>query len=253
MSLPLPNAVEYRFDYTLLPGTFMERPNRFVSILQLGPQENSQTIKAHVPDPGRLKELLIPGTPVLIRDYGEDTSRKLRYSLEMVYSQSGQLVSVNTQLPNRLVGQLLSSAILPGFSGYSLLKREFQYEKSRIDFLLKTPNGENCLLEVKSCTLVEDLQGIPVALFPDAPTERGARHLLELAGAARKGYRPQVLFIIQRKDAEVFSPNARTDPGLTEALKTAMDSGVTVQAYCFELSPEGCRFDKEVPIVFHTF
>jgi len=245
------------FPHPFISGVFCERPNRFISHISL-PQEGGITVKAYVPDPGRLKELLYPGAQVFLKDHGADTHRKLRYSLELVATETGQLVSLNTQLPNRVVGTLLAQHQLPGFEDYTLQKREYTYGDSRIDFLLENPNQKPCLLEVKSCTLVETRAGIgpdahqseKLALFPDAPSLRGTRHLQELIRAQAEGMEARVLFVIQRGDPTLFSPNFKTDPALATTLHSAWKLGIKVQAYAFELSLEGCFFVKEVPIAF---
>lgn len=255
------DSATFTFDYELIEGIFLERPNRFISVLEIpGELGEPQTVRAHVADPGRLKELLIPGVKVLVRDFGENSGRKLRYSLELVYATSGQLVSVNTQLPNRIAAKLLSEGRLPGFEAFHILKREVTYGKSRIDFLLSRPEGTACLLEVKSCTLVEELAEIDeatgqptrLALFPDAPSERGSRHIEELIAALKEGFESRVLILIQRGDADAFATNRKTDPRFTAAFAEALAAGVQITALCFEMTATGCRFIKEVALAHDT-
>jgi sugar fermentation stimulation protein A len=243
------------FPYALHPAIFWERPNRFISVLEIPSLCGAERVKAHVPDPGRLKELLIPGVKVLARDYGENAKRKLRYSLEMVLADSGSWVSVNTQLPNQWVAQMLERQWLPGFEGFHVYKKEFTYGESRLDFLLHQKNRKPCLLEVKSCSLVEsaissDGQSIRVAQFPDAPSIRATRHVDELVAALQSGeYESRIVLMIQREDADVFTPKASTDPKFAQALKRAIDVGVIVQAFCVAMLPLGYQFVKEVPVV----
>jgi sugar fermentation stimulation protein A len=238
------------FDTPLLAATFLARPNRFIAEVALPGLEDSP-VRAHVADPGRLKELLIPGVPILIKDHGATANRKLRYSLELVRAESGHWVSVNTMLPNRLIAALLASGQLPGFEGFGITKREVSCGESRVDFLLNDPTGAPCWLEIKSCTLVvPQPSGQRLALFPDAPTVRGTRHIRELIHLTQEQHQAcRILFVIQRADADCFSPNRETDPALADALRDAIAAGVTVQAYCFELTEVGCRFIKEVPVV----
>lgn len=127
---------------------------------------------------------------------------------------------VGTKVPNQIMREALSSGEVPEFSGYELVRSEPAYGNRRLDFLLA---GEKfCLVEVKSCTLVRD----GIALFPDAPTERGRRHLQELARARQEGYRAGVVFVIQREDAKLFMPNDETDPAFGAALRKVVARGV---------------------------
>jgi sugar fermentation stimulation protein A len=136
------------------------------------------------------------------------------------------LVSADARLPNDLVHEALAAGRLPRFSGYHRIQREVFHGRSRIDLALSGPRGR-CLIEVKSVTLVE--RGM--ALFPDAPTERGRRHLETLAAACRGGERAAVLFVVQRADATSFAPNDAADPAFGAALRAASARGVEVYAY----------------------
>ncbi len=234
----------YSFEKTLHPAIFRERPNRFIGLVEV----NGQLEKAHIADPGRLKELLVSGARGLVQDHGDKPGRKLRYSLDFIYSAEGHLVSLNTQLPNRIMAHFLAMGNLPGFEGYRIQRPEFRFGKSRFDFLLNTPAGQPALLEVKSVTLVEERQGKRVALFPDAPTARGTRHIQELMLAQADGYEARLVFVIQRHDAQCFMPNRRTDLALAEAVEAAILNGVMVQAFTFEMRPGGCHFIQEVPV-----
>lgn len=238
----------------LIPAVFVDRPNRFIAIVKRADVAESE--KAHVADPGRLKELLIPGAHIWLRDHQEPgipMKRKLRYTLELVAPPTGSLVSVNTLLPNRIIGELLRNRTLPGFEQFQLLRREVTIGESRIDFLLQNtlePDENPTLLEVKSVTLVENQNGNKLALFPDAPSVRGTRHIRELMAARQSGkYHSEILLVIQRGDATAFSPNFRTDPALAKALAEAILEGVRVRAYVFDLTPQYCQFVREVPVV----
>ncbi|MFX0196059.1 MAG: DNA/RNA nuclease SfsA, partial [Candidatus Hodarchaeota archaeon] len=138
-----------------------------------------------------------------------------------------QIVSIDSRIPNKLVHEALLKKELEEFIGYDTIRTECMYGKSRIDFCLFAKNRKPCLVETKSCTLVKDGR----ALFPDAPSERGRRHLVELAEAKQKGYRTCVLFIVQRTDARIFSPNDKTDPRFGEALRMAATDGVEIYSY----------------------
>lgn len=204
----------------LVRGIFLRRLNRFAVLVEIGGVPRT----CHLPNPGRLEELLVPGAKVfLLEKIGG--GRRTGYDLAAV-SHRGGLVSVDSRLPNRLVGEALAEGRLPPFCHCRVVREEVPYGRSRFDFLLQC--GEKpCLLEVKSCTLVRD----GMALFPDAVTERGKRHCLELARAHQEGYRAAVLFVVQRTDASIFSPNDATDPAFGEALRWAAGRGVEVLAY----------------------
>jgi sugar fermentation stimulation protein A len=141
------------------------------------------------------------------------------------------MVSIDTRVPNRLVREALRNSDLPELTGYQGIQPEYRYGHSRLDFLL-TRDEARCLVEVKSCTLVED----GVARFPDAPTARGRRHLAELITAKQEGMRACVLFVVQREDAQWFTPNDATDPAFGMMLRRAVQEGVEAYAY---LAPLG--------------
>jgi len=158
----------------LVETRFVERPNRFLLRCRL-PEQDGEVVDVHMADPGRLEELLIPGTRVWIR-WAASATRKTDWSAVLVESPDGDgLVSVDTTMPNRLIHRALAAGALDEFDGWTLDRAEFPMGRSRIDFLLVAP-GRRLALEVKSVTLVED----GVALFPDAVTARGARHVREL-------------------------------------------------------------------------
>ncbi|MCL4440795.1 MAG: DNA/RNA nuclease SfsA [Firmicutes bacterium] len=147
----------------------------------------------------------------------------------------GRLVSVDARLPNVLVKEATDRGELAEFRDYMVVKNEVKYGNSRLDLLLGDIGGNQCYLEAKSVTLVEN----GIARFPDAPTERGSRHLEELARAAREGHRAAVVFVVQREDARIFSPNDVTDPRFGATLRRVTEAGVEVYAYicrvtCFE-------------------
>lgn len=198
---------------------FKRRLNRFLVEVEMG----GEVVHSYLPNPGRLKELLTTGAVLYLRQRASD-SRKTRYdTVAVLYGST--VVSLDSRLPNSAVRRRLEKGRLKEFRQYCSVRPEVRLGNSRVDFLLS--NGHECYLEVKSCTLVVD----GVALFPDAPTERGRRHLGELAGAVESGVKGAVLFVVQRPDAELFRPNDGTDPAFGEALRQAHDSGVEVYAY----------------------
>jgi len=204
-------------------GTFLERPNRFLAFVKIA----DRVFPSFVPNPGRMRELLIPGTGVLLRKVLRD-GRKTSYDMIGVYYK-GKMVSIDARVPNKLVLETLRNRDIKEFSEYSIIKPEQSYGHTRFDFLLSNEN-EKCFLEVKSCTLVKD----GVAMFPDARTERGSRHLRDLMKAKKEGYRACVLFIIQRTDGHVFSPNDEADPQFGMTLRGVASKGVEVYAYYSE-------------------
>ncbi len=236
---------EMCFNYKLLPAVFEARPNRFLTIVRF----DGELVQSHLPDPGRLRELLIPGVKVLLKRE-DGPNRKTRFSTQAVY-QGETLISLNTLLPNRFVEYLLRRNALEDFSGWSILKREAAAKQSgkektsssRFDFLLENFRDEKLWLEVKSVTFVEN----GVARFPDAVTERGARHLRHLAELARAGENCAVLFLIQRNDAVLFAPYWERDPNLGQALAQAEADGVTIHVIKTEITPQKIIYRSMLP------
>jgi len=207
----------------MVTGTFRERPNRFLALVQV----NGAIVPCFLPNPGRLHELLVPDVKVILKEAPKG-DRKTLYDLIGVWA-NGQKISVDSRVPNQLLLEALRNRELGEFSTYPVVKPEWSFGHTRFDFLL-TDGIEKCLLEVKSCTLVEEGR----ALFPDVPTERGRRHVLDLIEARRKGYRACVLFLVQRTDAQRFSPNDVMDPEFGRTLRRAATEGVEVYAYSSE-------------------
>ncbi|MFQ5987070.1 MAG: DNA/RNA nuclease SfsA [Thermoplasmata archaeon] len=206
-------------NLSLLEALFKERLNRFLVRVDQG----GHARLAHLPNPGRLLELLRPGAPVLLQGR-PGRHRKTGYDLAAV-RRGDVWVSVDTRLPNRAARAWLTAGVLPEFRGYSAIRPEVVLRESRLDFLLQ--NGRDCYLEVKSCTLIENR----VAFFPDAPTARGTRHVETLAYAVGQGFRGCILFVVQRPDARWFRPRDETDPIFGKALREAQAKGVEVIAY----------------------
>ncbi|MFZ5596794.1 MAG: DNA/RNA nuclease SfsA [Bacillota bacterium] len=223
----------------LREALFVLRLNRFVAEIEL----DGRRERAHVPSSGRMGELLYPGARVYVAPQTRPGVR-LGYRI-LLAEKDGLLVSVDSLLPNRLVHRLLMAGAIEELSGYSTVKKEVAYGRGRFDFFLGSKDRPGCFLEVKSVTLVEG----GVALFPDAPSLRGARHLEELAAACGEGYRPVVMFVIQRPDAEVFSPNRERDPEFSRNLAMAAGAGVEVIARRCVVSLESVLMEGPVPVV----
>ena len=208
----------------MVPGIFQARPNRFIAHVQIG----GQTEIVHVKNTGRCKELLVPGCAVWCQR-SSNPNRKTAFDLIAV-QKGDRLINMDSQAPNRAAGEWLSSG---GLGEISELKAEVKHGDSRYDFsFLK--DGKRCFLEVKGCTLEED----GVCAFPDAPTERGAKHIRGLTAAARAGYGAFILFVIQMSDVKYIRPHDETDPEFGKALREASQNGVRVLAMDCAVTPD---------------
>lgn len=221
----------------MVEGVFIERLNRFVVSIKVG-RSLCHTFMA---DPGRMKELLIPGTPVWVFPV-DDPDRKTKFNLALIRN-GRNWVGINSHLPNALFAEAVQKRRLLPFAEMSVKKKEVTVGRSRLDFLLTGPDGD-CFVEIKSVTLVEKAH----ARFPDAPTERGARHMNELIAIRDSGLKAAVCFIIQRSDARLFSPNESTDPKFTDALRRAHGAGVDVWAFRCAVGPRSIRVTEPVTI-----
>ena len=208
-----------RSQGSILNGKFIERPNRFLAKVDIG----GRIVESFVPNPGRMHEFMVPGKLVFLRR-NFAPHRKTEYDMIGVL-HDGILVSIDSNLPNRFVRGLLEKHLLSYFSDYYKVVPEPRLYDGRFDFRLEGDNDVT-LIEVKSCTLVETGH----ALFPDAPTLRGARHLKHLVKSLEDGIATQaaIVFVIQRPDANVFSPHDGNDPNFGDALRAAFDAGVDV-------------------------
>ena len=202
-----------------IPGAFVRRLNRFTAEVIV----NDQLEKVHVKNTGRLRELLLPEAKVMLQK-SDNLNRKTAYDLISVYKPGLEWVNIDSLAPNALVKQYLE------MQGYDLVKPEYTYGKSRFDFYMEK-DGEKYLTEVKGCTLAADLNGNKIGLFPDAPTERGVKHLNELAVAAKAGYHCSISFVIQMNGIRQVLPNDQTHPEFGRALKKAVDAGVKIVYY----------------------
>jgi sugar fermentation stimulation protein A len=218
---------------------FVERPNRFVVRANV----EGEIVAAHLADPGRLRELLLPGVElVLKRESG--SHRKTAFTVFLV--RHGEVwVCINTRVPNRVAEEALTQGLIEPLSGYAHVRREVVRGGSRLDFLLTSDGLSDCWVEVKSVSLVEGRR----ALFPDAPTTRGARHLRELTEIAAGGERAAALFLIQREDVDAFSPHEERDPDFAQALRTAAAGGVEIYAYRCRVNPEEVRVLEPVSVL----
>ncbi len=200
----------------IVPGVFLRRPNRFIAHVRI---EGAEEV-VHVKNTGRCRELLPEGAQVWCQRFDMPT-RKTKYDLISVQKGS-RIINMDSQAPNKAAGEWLAAG---GLGRIEQLKAETKYGDSRFDFSF-VKDGRLCFLEVKGVTLETD----GVCAFPDAPTQRGAKHLLHLAQAAKEGFGAYVLFVIQMADVEYLHPNDTTDPAFGKALREAAEAGVQVMA-----------------------
>lgn len=220
-------------------AVFLERPNRFIAYCDL----DGEVVKCHVKNTGRCKELLIPGKAVVyLEDHGENTDRKTRYSLVKVV-KNGQIVNMDSQAPNKIAFDWISDGKL--YEDASFVKREVTFGKSRFDIYYERGKGIKGFVEVKGVTLEEG----GIARFPDAPTERGIKHIHELIEAKNKGYEANILFVIQMKGINHFEPNYRTHEAFGMALKDAKEAGVNIYAVDCVVTEDEVIADKFVKVV----
>jgi len=200
----------------MIPGTFISRPNRFIARVLIDGKEET----VHVKNTGRCRELLPAGAAVWCQE-SDNPNRKTRYDLITV-RKGDRLINMDSQAPNIAAGEWLRSG---GLGEIGDLKAESFHGDSRFDFSF-TKDGRQCFLEVKGVTLEND----GICAFPDAPTERGVKHLKGLTRLAQEGYGAYVLFVIQMADVKYLHPNDATDPAFGAALREAAESGVVVLA-----------------------
>ena len=228
---------EMKLNYKLMEARFIDRPNRFLTRAEI----NGSIVESHLPDPGRLKELLIPGARILLKRE-DGINRRTKFSTQAVYN-GDTLISLNTLLPNNFTSYLINEGILNFLDGWNIEKREVSVGKHRFDFKLE--NKEKVLfLEVKSVTLVEN----GIAKFPDAVTERGKRHVVHLGKMALDGFRTMVLFVIQRYDANALQPQWERDPKFGYALYNAQKNGLEVRAIKLKMTPKELQYLCEIPV-----
>lgn len=225
-------------DY--VKGIFKNRPNRFIAEVEV----DGILEIAHVPNTGRCRELLVEDSVVWLKP-SDNPSRKTKFSLHFVENK-GVLVSLYSQQANSIVYDAIVNGKIKELSDYSIHQREKTVDNSRIDIYLEKQNGDSCFVEVKGVTLIVDGE----ARFPDAPTERGAKHLKELIKLKKEGNRCVVFFLIQHPAGTFFRPNWENDPVFSQTLNEAYDEGVEILVYrCnnqldgIELVPESLDFD----------
>lgn len=216
-------------------GVFVSRENRFCATVSVGGKNET----VHVKNTGRLRELLIPGAEVFL-SASENPARKTKYDLVTV-RKGEKLVSIDSQAANSIAGEWLEKSFL--FGKNAVIKREVFFGNSRFDFYIESEERK-IFLEVKGCTLERE----GTALFPDAPTERGVRHINELCECISAGYEAYILFVIQMKGVGRFSPNDETHPEFGKALRNAQEKGVKILAVDCRVSCDEVVAESLVPV-----
>ena len=224
----------------LYPGRLISRYQRFLADVEL---DTGAVVTAHCPNSGSMKGCNLPGSPVYL-SRSDSPDRKYPYTWELVQAD-GCWAGINTQLPNRLVREAIENGVVRELQGYADIRPEVRYgENSRIDLLLSRP-GERCYVEVKNVTLVEGGR----ALFPDAVTARGQKHLRELMSVVKKGERGVIFFVVQRADGDAVAPADRIDPEYGRLLRLAVAEGVEALAYRARVTPSEVVLTERLPVV----
>lgn len=218
----------------ILPAVFLSRPNRFIAHVLVEGEE----VVCHVKNTGRCRELLRPEARVWL-EKGTNPKRKTAYDLVTV-EKGRRLVNMDAQAPNKIFGEWA----LRLEAGIRSVRPEVAFGDSRLDFLLETEQGRH-YVEVKGVTLEEGGH----VFFPDAPTERGVRHLHTLMRAVEQGHRATVFFVVQMANVLDFSPNDSTDPAFGQALRQAAAAGVQVLAFTCQVTPEEVTMDRQIPVI----
>ena len=217
----------------MTPGIFLARPNRFIAHIEI----DGAVEVCHVKNTGRCRELLVPGCTVWCQR-SDNPNRKTKFDLIAV-QKGDRLINMDSQAPNKAAGEWLAGG---GLGEITDLRPEVRHGDSRYDFSF-VKDGKRCFLEVKGCTLEQD----GVCAFPDAPTERGAKHIRGLTAAAGEGYGAYILFVIQMSDVKYIRPHDETDPEFGRALREAAKNGVTVLAMDCAITPE--TMDIRLPVL----
>lgn len=218
---------------SVVTGKFISRPNRFIANVSL----EGGTAVCHVKNTGRCRELLVPGAAVVL-SRADNPARRTGYDLVAVY-KGGRLVNIDSQAPNRLAAEYL-----PGLFPGAVITPEVKFGASRLDFRLEEP-GRTSYVEVKGVTLEREGR----ALFPDAPTLRGARHMRELAEAKRQGFGAYALFVLQMEGCASLSPNDGTDPDFGRALREAAAAGAEILTVECRVTERGMYPLSPVPVI----
>lgn len=227
------------FPFPLVHGTLVKRYKRFLADVKL---DDGSVITAHCTNSGSMKSCLETGAEVYLSP-AADPNRKTRFTWEMI-KINNLWVGINTSNPNTLAFEAIKNRSIPGLDMYQHVKCEVKFDESRLDIYAENEN-ERCAIEVKNVTLKEG----EWALFPDAKTERGLKHLKTLIRLKESGMRAVMLFVIQRSDVDVFGPATQIDPDYAKGLKEAEEKGVEIFPMQALVTPEEIKFIKKLPFV----
>ena len=226
----------------IVEGIFLTRPNRFIAQVMIDGKEET----VHVKNTGRCKELLLPGAKIILEDCSHNLNRKTKYSLIAVW-KGDMLVNMDSQVPNKVVFDAINENKIKGYENLDFLKREVTYGNSRFDMYFENED-EKGFIEVKGVTLEND----GISMFPDAPTERGTKHVLEMVEAVKEGYKGLIFFLIQVKGIKEFRLNWEMDEKFSGAIKLASENGVDIIAYDSIVKDNAIYINKPVKIDFLT-
>jgi len=228
-----------KFEAPLVSGKLIRRYKRFLADVELS---NGNIITAHCTNSGSMKSCLEAGADVFL-SHNPKPGRKTAYTWEMIKINQ-KWVGINTSIPNKFAIYYIEKNLIPGLEGFELLKREVTFGDSRFDIYAEN-SDEKCFIEVKNVTLNEG----GIAMFPDAVTTRGQKHLDTLIEVKKAGMRAVMLYIIQRSDVNKFAPAKHIDPEYAKKLQQAMESGVEVVPFRVKVSPEGVFPDKVLHLI----
>ena len=224
----------------LIKGVLIQRYKRFLADIEL---ETGEKVTVHCPNSGSMKGCAIPGSRVWLSE-SDNPKRKYKYTWELIKVPE-TMIGINTQVPNKLVKQSIENGLIQELSGYDRVTAEVKTSShTRLDLLLENEAKEKCYVEIKNCTLVE--KGI--AMFPDAVTTRGQKHLDELVHLVSSGYRGVIFFLIQRMDANSFKPAEMIDKVYAQKLRKAVQKGVEVIAMDTSINTRMIRIKKHIPV-----
>jgi len=224
----------------LTPGTLLKRYQRFLADVRLA---DSRMVTAHCPNTGSMLGCSQPGRPVFLSQH-DSVKRKYPYTWELI-DMGPTLVGINTQRTNRVVREALENRRIPELDSYDTISQEVKIgQGTRIDFRLQGPDRPDCYVEVKSCTLVRD----GLAAFPDAPSQRGRKHLLELDSLRSSGSTAALVLLIQRNDASAFSPADDIDPDYGILLRRIASAGTAILAYSASVSQQQITLESRLPV-----
>ena len=232
-----------KFDQPLASGALIKRYKRFLADIEL---DDGSVVTAHTPNTGSMLGCCAPGSRVWLSKSG-NPERKYALSWELVEAVPGVLVGINTGLPNKLVGEAIQDGTIKELQGYDVMRREVRYgaENSRIDLLLEGGGKPDCYVEIKNVTLARE----GIGYFPDAVSERGSKHLRELAQVAMGGKRAVICFCVQRKDVKEVRPADGIDAKYGSTLRQVIDAGVEAIAWRAQVSADEIRIDTKLPVV----